>query len=99
MLPYLERAEHADAGLYQGDPDATTAMAVDERSHARVLTRLRNTDHPGGIRKVERWHRVDRSGALRAGVFGVKAERLVNGGAHRRIGACRHVWGLPPDVS
>ena len=71
VLPYLERAEHADAGLYQGDPDATAAMAVDERSHARVLTRLQNTDDPGGIRKVERWHRVDRSGALRAGVFGV----------------------------
>jgi hypothetical protein len=70
MLPYLKRAEHADAGLYQGDPDATAAMAVDERSHARVLTRLRTTD-PSGIRKVERWHRGDRSGALRAAVFGV----------------------------
>ena len=23
VLPYLERAEHADAGLYQGDPDAS----------------------------------------------------------------------------
>src|ERR1700754_3547156 len=71
VLPYLERAEHADAGLYQGDPNATAAMAVDERSHARVLTRLRTTDDPSGIRKVERWHRGDRSGALRAAVFGV----------------------------
>ena len=71
VLPYLERAEHADAGLYRDDPDASAAMAVDERSHARVLTRLRNTDDPSGIRKVERWHRADRSGALRAGVFGV----------------------------
>lgn len=71
VLPYLERAEHADAGLYQGDPHATAAMAVDERSHARVLTRLRNTEGPSGLRKVERWHRGDRSGALRAGVFGV----------------------------
>src|SRR5882757_4264749 len=33
VLPYLERAELADAGLYQGDPDAAAAMAVDERSH------------------------------------------------------------------
>jgi VIT1/CCC1 family predicted Fe2+/Mn2+ transporter len=70
VRPYLKRAEHADAGLSQGDPDATAAMAVDERSHARVLTRLRTTD-PSGIRKVERWHRGDRSGALRAAVFGV----------------------------
>jgi VIT1/CCC1 family predicted Fe2+/Mn2+ transporter len=71
VLPYLERAEHADAGMYQGDPDATTAMAADERSHARVITRMRNTDDPGGISRVERWHRGDRSGALRAAVFGV----------------------------
>ena len=71
VLPYLERAEHADAGLYQGDPDATTAMAADERSHARVITRMRNTDDPSGIRRAERWHRGDRSGALRAAVFGV----------------------------
>src|ERR1700754_1252517 len=42
VLPLLERAEHADAGLYQDDADATTAMAVDERSHARVLSRLRD---------------------------------------------------------
>ncbi|MDT7592516.1 MAG: vacuolar iron transporter family protein, partial [Pseudonocardiales bacterium] len=42
VLPYVERAERADAGLYQDDPDATAAMAVDERSHARVLTRLRH---------------------------------------------------------
>jgi hypothetical protein len=78
VRPYLKRAEHADAGLYQGDPDATAAMAVDERSHARVLTRLRTTD-PSGIRKVERWHRGDRSGALRAAVFGVNDGLVSNG--------------------
>ena len=71
VLPHLERAEHADAGLYQGDPDAAAAMAADERSHARVITRMRNTDDPSGIRTAERWHRGDRSGALRAAVFGV----------------------------
>ena len=74
VLPYLERAEHADAGLYSDDPDATSAMAVDERSHARVLTQLRSgggSEDPGSIRRLERWHRGDRSGALRAGVFGV----------------------------
>ncbi|HYS38130.1 MAG TPA: VIT1/CCC1 transporter family protein [Pseudonocardiaceae bacterium] len=48
-------------------------MAVDERSHARVLTRLRGPIDPGprGIAQRERWHRGDRSGALRAAVFGV----------------------------
>lgn len=72
VLPLLERAEAADAGLYDGDADATPGMAVDERSHARVLTRLRGADEdPRNIAKRERWHRGDRSGALRAGVFGV----------------------------
>lgn len=71
VLPYLERAESADAGLYNGDPDATTAMAVDERSHARVLTRLRGSDEAGGSPAPEPWHRSDRSGALRAAVFGI----------------------------
>jgi VIT1/CCC1 family predicted Fe2+/Mn2+ transporter len=83
VLPYVERAENADAGLYQHDPAATVAMAVDERSHARVLTRLRHRgadqvnqgsgddDDPKGIIRRERWHRGDRSGALRAAVFGV----------------------------
>jgi hypothetical protein len=73
-LPYLERAERADAGLYQDDPDANSKMAIDERSHARVLTQLRNgggIDDRSSIRRLESWHRDDRSGALRAGVFGV----------------------------
>src|SRR6202165_4140061 len=80
VLPYLERAEHADAGLYQGDPDATAAMAVDERSHARVLTQLRSSgrDDPSSIRGRERWHRGDRSGALRAAVFGGIGDRVSN---------------------
>jgi VIT1/CCC1 family predicted Fe2+/Mn2+ transporter len=75
VLPFVERAEHADAGLYDRDPDASKAMAVDERSHARVLTRLRgnedDVDDPRSITRRERWHRGDRSGALRAAVFGV----------------------------
>jgi vacuolar iron transporter family protein len=77
VLPFVERAEHADAGVYANDPDATAGMAVDERSHARVLTRVRGQGQAGadgggrGIAQRERWHRSDRSGALRAGVFGV----------------------------
>lgn len=74
VLPVLERAEHSDAGLYQDDADATEAMAIDERSHARVLTHLRGSDTTADARSIqrrERWHRGDRSGALRAAVFGV----------------------------
>ncbi|GGL14468.1 hypothetical protein Sme01_06740 [Sphaerisporangium melleum] len=91
VLPLVERAEHADAGMYDADPDAHPGMAVDERSHARVLTRLRERGDlsgaagpggpvgPGGLTALggrgvarrERWHRSDRSGTLRAAVFGV----------------------------
>ncbi|MDH6242591.1 VIT1/CCC1 transporter family protein [Mycobacterium sp. OTB74] len=73
VLPYLERSERADAGLYQDDQDAATSMAIDERSHARVLTRLRDNgiQSSADIRVGESWHRGDRSGALRAAVFGV----------------------------
>jgi VIT1/CCC1 family predicted Fe2+/Mn2+ transporter len=77
VLPFVERAEHSDAGLYDGDPHAAPEMAVDERSHARVLTRMRDQgrrDTDGGSRDITRnepWHRSDRSGALRAAVFGV----------------------------
>ncbi|MFC7380721.1 VIT1/CCC1 transporter family protein [Sphaerisporangium rhizosphaerae] len=82
VLPFVERAEHADAGLYDADPDADPGMAVDERSHARVLTRLRQGERADageglpvvggrGVARRERWHRSDRSGTLRAAVFGV----------------------------
>jgi VIT1/CCC1 family predicted Fe2+/Mn2+ transporter len=73
VLPLVERAERSDAGLYDGDPHAAPEMAADERSHARVLTRMRDEGETGGrsITRNERWHRSDRSGALRAAVFGV----------------------------
>lgn len=73
VLPLIERAERADAGKYDADPDAPTAMAADERSHARRLAHLaegRPTPKEA-IERRETWHRSDRSGALRAGVFGV----------------------------
>jgi len=73
VLPLIERAERADAGKYDKDPDAPTAMAADERSHARRLAYLgegRPTPQEA-IARREGWHRSDRSGALRAGVFGV----------------------------
>ena len=72
VLPIVERAELADAGHYDGVPDATLAMATDERIHARVLAGLTpSTVRSGGIMRGERWHRGDASGALRAAIFGV----------------------------
>ena len=77
VLPLIERSERADAGMYDNEPDALPGMAADERSHARALGGLLNGDSGGDANPVqqigrrERWHRGDRSGALRAGVFGV----------------------------
>src|SRR5689334_16849016 len=74
VLPLLEGAAFADAVRYQHDADATVAMAIGERSPARVLTRLRESERMDGPRSIaqrERRHRRDRSGALRAAVFGV----------------------------
>ncbi len=79
VLPLIERAERGDAGVYDADPDAAPGMADDERGHAKTLRALRGG--PGGgasqrpdmsrIGRREPWHRGDRSGALRAGIFGV----------------------------
>jgi VIT1/CCC1 family predicted Fe2+/Mn2+ transporter len=74
VLPLIERAERADAGMYDADPDAAPGMAADERGHARALGRLIDGGRPDAsaqVRRREPWHRGDRSGALRAGVFGI----------------------------
>jgi VIT1/CCC1 family predicted Fe2+/Mn2+ transporter len=74
VLPMIERAERADAGVYDAEPDAAPGMAGDERGHARTLAKLIEGGKPDPrkqIAKRESWHRGDRSGALRASVFGV----------------------------
>lgn len=73
VLPMIERAERADAGVYDLEPDAAPGMAADERGHARTLAKLmgERPDPRQQISRREGWHRGDRSGALRAGVFGV----------------------------
>jgi VIT1/CCC1 family predicted Fe2+/Mn2+ transporter len=74
VLPLVERAERADAGTYDHEPDALPGMAADERTHARTLAHLIEGGKPDPVKQIarrEHWHRGDRSGALRAGVFGV----------------------------
>jgi VIT1/CCC1 family predicted Fe2+/Mn2+ transporter len=74
VLPLIERAERSDAGMYDNEPDALPGMAADERSHARTLAYLADGGRPNPARQIARrepWHRGDRSGALRAAVFGV----------------------------
>jgi len=74
VLPLIERGERADADIYDGDPDAAPGMAADEHGHARTIAKLIEGGKPSApaqIARREPWHRGDRSGALRAGVFGV----------------------------
>src|SRR4029450_7691283 len=72
VLTIGERGGIAAPGHYDGVPDATVAMATDERIHARVLAGLTPAAaRAGGIMRGERWHRGDASGALRAAIFGV----------------------------
>lgn len=71
VLPLIERAERADQHRYAGDPHAAPGMDTDERTHARVLARLGPDQGGAGIVRGERWHRGDKSGSLRAAVFGI----------------------------
>jgi vacuolar iron transporter family protein len=74
VLPLIERAERADAGMYDADPDAAPGMAADEHGHARTIAKLIEGGRPSPQHQIARrepFHRGDRSGALRAGVFGV----------------------------
>ena len=74
VLPLVERAERVDAGRYDVDPDAAERMAAEERGHARTLATLIRGGRPDATSQIarrERWHRGDRSGSLRAAVFGV----------------------------
>ncbi len=82
VLPFVERAERADATKYDAEPGAAAEMAAEERGHARQLARLR-APRPSAreqIARRESWHRGDRSGALRAAVFGV-SDGLVSNAA------------------
>lgn len=77
VLGDLERAEREGAGMYDAEPDALPAMSLDEREHAEILAglSLQDTAVPADARavlnKAEPWHRTDKSGALRAAIFGV----------------------------
>ena len=74
VLPLIERTERADAGRYDSDPDADPGMAADEHGHARTIAKLIEGGRPSPQHQIARrepWHRGDRSGTLRAGVFGV----------------------------
>lgn len=75
----LEQAERDGAGMYDAEPDALPSMSADEREHAVVLAGLvaeptsvtTAGDARERLNRAEPWHRADKSGTLRAAIFGV----------------------------
>lgn len=71
VLPFVIRAEAADAARYRRIPQATAEMAEQEMRHGRVLAALGGIETTGSrIAVAEGRHRMGAGGALRAAVFG-----------------------------
>lgn len=66
VLPVIEQDEREGFDTYADDPDAPESMLLEESQHAEVLGEMMR--EPG---VDEAWHRSDKSGTLRAGIFGV----------------------------
>jgi VIT1/CCC1 family predicted Fe2+/Mn2+ transporter/rubrerythrin len=76
VLPFVLRAEAADAEKYQRVAEATPAMVDQERRHGRVLAALRGGAAAAStgdrvVQSERRHRRAGAGGALRASVFGV----------------------------
>lgn len=82
VLQTLEDVEGAASGVYDNEPEAPLGMSDDERSHAEALRQMREDPSklilqgraPHRVLRPgdgEKWHRTDRSGSIRAAVFGV----------------------------
>ena len=77
VLDNLEQNEGADAGMYDDEPQALTTMPSDEREHADVFRALKGGEperfphRERSTKGAEPWHRTDKSGSVRAAVFGV----------------------------
>ena len=77
VLDNLEQNEGADAGMYDDEPEALPTMPSDEREHADVFRALKGGEperfphRERSTKGAEPWHRTDKSGSVRAAVFGV----------------------------
>ena len=82
VLQTLEEVEGAASGMYDEEPEAPLGMSDDERAHAEALRLMREDPSqlmmqgraPHRVLRPgdgEKWHRTDRSGSIRAAVFGI----------------------------
>lgn len=73
VLPIVEQDERDAVDDYSDEPEAPASMLADEAGHAEALQALMAesvTPVQVGIGE-EDWHRADKSGTLRAGIFGI----------------------------
>ncbi|HVM41163.1 MAG TPA: VIT1/CCC1 transporter family protein [Acidimicrobiia bacterium] len=80
VVPIILRAEAADARKYENLPEATPAMAAQEKAHGRVISAIGGRDDGPAeeIVRLEGRHRIGAGGALRASVFGVNDGLISN---------------------
>jgi VIT1/CCC1 family predicted Fe2+/Mn2+ transporter len=80
-LPFMTAMEKREAGSVQYSLDAREAgIAVEDRTHSRVIDQLSGNVGPGAITQIEGWHRSGGGGTLRAAVFGVNDGLVSNFG-------------------
>jgi vacuolar iron transporter family protein len=72
VLPIVEQDERNAVDGYAVEPDAPEFMLAEEEGHAEALAELlRDDDYDDGRLGEESWHRSDKSGTLRAAIFGI----------------------------
>jgi len=73
VLPVVEQDERNAIDGYADEPEAPASMIAEEAEHARALDELMRSGPESGDEAPfsEPWHRSDKSGALRAGIFGI----------------------------
>ena len=69
VLPIIERDERDGMSVYLDDPDAPEHLVSEEAEHARILGQMLTEARRDEAE--ETWHRNDKSGALRASIFGI----------------------------
>jgi VIT1/CCC1 family predicted Fe2+/Mn2+ transporter len=74
VLPVVEQDERNAIDGYADEPEAPASMIAEEAEHAKALDELMRLGPESGEDEgplSEPWHRSDKSGALRAGIFGI----------------------------
>jgi vacuolar iron transporter family protein len=73
VLPIVEQDERNAVDGYSVEPDAPEFMLAEEEGHAEALAELLKDDTytDDGLPAPESWHRADKSGTLRAAIFGI----------------------------